>query len=132
MRRTNIRETDFSGDLQAEVMNTVWRLGSARVDDVRNAQREETRSAYTTIQTVLNRLVDRGLLTRERAGQAFVYQARQNEAEHLTGVIGRRLAGATPDARRAALLNVVGDLDQADLDELARHAEEIRRRRGDA
>lgn len=124
-------ESDFSGELQAEVMNTVWSLGSARVDDVRAAQPEERRSAYTTVQTVLNRLVDRGLLARERNGQAYVYSACMNEADHLAGVIGRRLAGATPDARKAALLNVVGDLNAGELDEIARYAERIRRSRGD-
>lgn len=125
-------ESDFSGDLQAEVMNAVWKLGHARVDDVREAQPASRRSAYTTVQTVLNRLVERGLLTRERKGQAFVYRARQNEADHLAGVIGRRLAGATPDARKAALLNVVGDLNAGELDEIARYAERIRHSRRDA
>ncbi len=124
-------ESDFSGELQAEVMNVVWSLGSARVDDVRAAQPEARRSAYTTVQTVLNRLVERGLLDRERGGQAFVYRARMNEADHLAGVIGRRLAGATPDARKAALLNVVGDLNAGELDEIARYAERIRHSRGD-
>lgn len=123
-------ESDFSGELQAEVMNVVWSLGSARVD-VRSAQPEARRSAYTTVQTVLNRLVERGLLDREREGQAFVYRARMNEADHLAGVIGRRLAGATPDARKAALLNVVSDLDAGELDEIARYAERIRHSRGD-
>lgn len=131
MGARKLTESDFSGDLQAEVMSAVWRLGHARVDDVRDVQPESRRSAYTTVQTVLNRLVDRGLLTREREGQAFVYRARLNEADHLAGVIGRRLAGATPDARKTALLNVVGDLNAGELDEIARYAERIRRGRGD-
>lgn len=64
---------DMHGALQAEVMRTVWELGEATVDEVRAAQPKDSRSAYTTVQTVLNRLLDRGLLERDRRGKAFVY-----------------------------------------------------------
>lgn len=121
---------DFRGDLQAEVMRALWKLGEATVDDVRAAQPSGRHSAYTTVQTVLNRLVDRGLLSRKRSGRAFVYRPRLEEFEYLAQSIGERLAGASPDARRAALVNLVDDLDPAELDELARRANEIRRRRG--
>lgn len=120
----------FRGELQAEVMAAIWKLGEAKVDDVRALQPPRRRSGYTTIQTVLNRLVDRGLLSRERKGQAYIYRARFNEAEYLARAIGDRLAGASPDARRAALLNLVGDLDAGELDEIARYARRIRRERG--
>jgi predicted transcriptional regulator len=43
----------FSGDLQAEVMAAVWKLGEAQVEDVRELQPARRRSAYTTVQTVM-------------------------------------------------------------------------------
>jgi len=73
------RDMDVRGDLQAEIMAIVWRLGEARVDDVRDQQPGRQRSAYNTIQTVMNRLVERGLLERERRGHAFHYRARMSE-----------------------------------------------------
>lgn len=112
-------------------MAAVWKLGEARVEDVRATQTARRRSGYTTIQTVLNRLVDRGLLTRERDGAAFVYRARYAEADYLARTIGDRLADATPEARKSALLHLVDELDGADLDEIARYANRIRRRRRD-
>ncbi|MGH2762183.1 MAG: BlaI/MecI/CopY family transcriptional regulator, partial [Thermoleophilaceae bacterium] len=72
MRRRTKRNLAL-GDLQAEVMAAVWKLGAATVDEVRAQQPPSRRSAYNTVQTVLNRLLDRGLLTRERRGKAFVY-----------------------------------------------------------
>ena len=131
MSRKKSDENDFGGDLQGEVMNAVWQLGEARVEDVREAQPTGSRSANATIQTVLTRLVERGLLIRERRGRAYYYRARLNEADYLSHMIGKRLAGATPDARKAALLNVVGDLDEGELDEIALYANRIRRRRRD-
>jgi predicted transcriptional regulator len=123
---------DFRGDLQAEVMAAVWRLREATVEDVRGALPDRRRSAYTTVQTVMNRLVERGLLDRERRGSAFVYRARMDEADYLAQTISTRLSVASPEARRAALVNLVGELEQADLDEVARYANRIRRARGKA
>jgi predicted transcriptional regulator len=123
------RELDVRGDLQAEIMAAVWKLGEARVDDVRRLQPAGARSAYTTIQTVMNRLVERGLLERQRRGHAFHYRARMSEDEYLARTIGDRLADASPDARRAALLRLVDGLEPGELEEIARQAERIARAR---
>ena len=123
-------DIDFRGDLQAEVMTAVWKLGEATVEEVRAEQIRRRRSAYNTVQTVLNRLVERGLLSRRRRGRAFVYKPRVEESEYLARSIGERLAGASPAARRAALVNLVGDLEPAELDEIARRAGQIKRSRG--
>jgi predicted transcriptional regulator len=120
---------EIRGDLQTEVMRIVWRLGEATVDDVRAAQPRRSRVAYTTIQTVLNRLHDRGLLTRERRGKAFVYRAAYAESEVVARSIGDRLAGASTDVRRAALVHLVEGLEPEELDEVARLANRIRRER---
>lgn len=110
-------------------MSIVWRLGEAKVEDVRQAQPAGRRSAYTTLQTVMTRLAERGVLDRERRGNAFVYRARYDEADFLSRTIADRLADASPDARRAALVTLVGDLDAGELDEIARYANRVRRKR---
>lgn len=110
-------------------MAAIWKLGEARVEDVRSTQPPRRRSGYTTIQTVMNRLVERGLLTRKRQGAAYVYRARYDEADYLSRTIGDRLADASPAARKAALLNLVGQLERGELDEVARLANRIRRGR---
>jgi predicted transcriptional regulator len=129
-RKSRRRTLSLSGDLQSEVMAHVWRLGVATVDDVRSLQPRGSRSAYTTVQTVMNRLVDRGLLQRERKGRAFVYTPRYEEPEFLARAIRDQLAEASPDARRAALVSLVGRLEPDDVDEIARHANRIKRARG--
>jgi predicted transcriptional regulator len=125
----NRRPLAFRGALQAEVMAAVWRLGEATVEEVRALQPERRRSAYTTVQTVLNRLVESGALSRTKKGRVFVYRARYDQIEYLTRDIGDRLGKASPEARRSTLMNVVDGLDAEDLDELARYANRIRRER---
>lgn len=107
----------------------MWKLGQATVEEVRSEQPARRRSAYTTVQTVMNRLVDRGLLVRNREGRAFVYSARLDESEYLARSISDRLAGVSPGARRAALVSLVEGLEAEELDEVLRYANRIRRER---
>ena len=120
---------EFRGDLQAEVMAAVWRLGEAKVEDIRALQPARRRSAYTTIQTVLNRLTERGLLARRRDGNAFIYRARLDEAEYLARSIGGRLRLVSPQTRQAVLLNLVDEMSEAEARAVANYAKRVRRAR---
>src|ERR671924_1724443 len=93
----------ISGELQLQVMSAVWRLGRGTVEQVRRELPPRYRGAYNTIQTVLNRLTERGLLERRLVGNAFEYRPVMSEAEYLSRSISQALAGASIDARQAAL-----------------------------
>lgn len=62
------------GDLEADIMNVVWRREAATVRDVFGTLKTKRRLAYTTVMTVMNRLVDKGLLKRHEQGACFCYQ----------------------------------------------------------
>lgn len=118
------------GELQAQIMSALWRIEAGTVEQVRAALPPRYRGAYTTVQTVLNRLAERGLLARERQGQAMVYRARLSEAQYLERSIEQTLASASADARSAALVALIGKLDAdglADLQDLAKQASTVRR-----
>ena len=115
----------LQGELQIQIMAALWRIGSGTVEDVRMAMPARYRSAYNTVQTVLNRLTTRGLLEREREGRGFVYRPKVTEAEYLSGSIRRTLAGASSGARQAALASIIGGLrpdELSALEDLARQA----------
>lgn len=122
--------TTAYGELQAQVMAALWRLGSGTVEQVRAQLPSEHRGAYTTVQTVLTRLSDRGLLSRERRGRGYVYEPCLGEDEYLSHAIGRTLASASDDARHATLARLIGALDAKELSKVQRLAREARRRRG--
>ena len=122
MTKRERHELGLRGDLQTEIMTSVWTLGRATVEEVRARQPSRRRSAYNTIQTVMNRLVDRGLLLRERKGKAYVYRPRYEQSEYVARAIGEHLTGVAPDTRKAALLTLVEELESDELDEIARLA----------
>lgn len=122
---------DVRGNLQAEIMPAMWELGEATVEELRRTLPRGRQRAYTTLQTVMNRLVERGLLDRERRGRGYVYRARYNEAAFVSRRIKDQLASASPAARRAALHSLVGDLGPDELDDVTRYANRIKRARRD-
>jgi predicted transcriptional regulator len=124
--------TPLTGELQAQVMAAVWRIERGTVEQVRGALPPRYRGAYNTIQTVLNRLADRKLLSRHKVGNAFEYRPLVTEGEYLSRSIADTLAGASKAAREVALAHLVGGLDDeelAELRDLAREMNERRRKR---
>lgn len=65
----------FLGPTEARLMELAWRQPNLTVKSALSHLGPKSGLAYTTVMTVLNRLVDKGLLTRLRDGRNFVYQA---------------------------------------------------------
>ncbi|HXD59793.1 MAG TPA: BlaI/MecI/CopY family transcriptional regulator [Thermoleophilaceae bacterium] len=129
MANGRARKPAAKGDLQAEVMAALWRLGEAKVDDVRAELSSDL--AYTTVHTVLKRLMDRGLAERTADERGLVYRPRLDEAEYLASTFSDRLTASSPAVRREALANLVDRLDASEVEEVARYANRIRRERSD-
>lgn len=124
------KDQHLQGELQIALMHRLWTGGPATVEGVRETLPPRFRqSAYTTIQTVLNRLADRRLVERERLGKAFRYSARVTESEYYSQSLRSALEPASDEARLAVLAQLVGELDPADAGEIEALAEEVRRRR---
>lgn len=61
---------------ELEIMDVVWKLGEPSVREVQEALSEKKRPAYTTVQTILLRLEQKGAVRRTRKiGNAFLFQA---------------------------------------------------------
>ena len=63
------------GDLQLEIMKTLWDRGSASVATVHEAVAAERGLAYTTVATMLRKMEARGLVKHRLDGRSFAYQA---------------------------------------------------------
>lgn len=125
------RPAPIHGELQLQIMAALWRVEVGTVEQVRAELPPRYRGAYTTVQTVLNRLAEREMLTRERSGRGMRYRPRLSEAEYLSETIERTLAGASRAARQAALASIIGGMDAEqvlELEHLAQRAQESRAR----
>lgn len=65
------------GKGELEVLRALWDAKAASVRDVLNHLHEHGRQvAYTTVQTVLSRLEQKGYVRSDKSGLAFVYRAK--------------------------------------------------------
>ncbi|MGE4426374.1 MAG: BlaI/MecI/CopY family transcriptional regulator [Solirubrobacteraceae bacterium] len=122
----------IQGALQEQIMLALWRGGEGTVDEVRGRIAGGQRSAYTTVQTVLNRLAERGLVSRSQRGRAILYAPTLSESDYVARTLVRTLDGASSEARRSALVELLGGIEEAELGQLRAQAREITKRREDA
>ena len=122
----------LQGELQEQLMSAVWRLEGGSVEQIRGALPSRYRGAYTTVQTVLNRLAERGLLERRKEGRNFVYLPTVSEAEYVSQMIRGALAGASAGARQSVLAALVGSMDKSEITELQRLAKQADAQRKNA
>jgi BlaI family transcriptional regulator, penicillinase repressor len=62
--------------LELEIMGAVWALGSASVREVQEHLPERKRPAYTTVQTIIYRLEEKGAVRRvKKVGNAHIFEA---------------------------------------------------------
>jgi BlaI family transcriptional regulator, penicillinase repressor len=60
--------------LELDCMNTLWPAGEATVREIRDRLAERLPRAYTTIMTIMDRLAQKGVVTRRKAGRAYIYR----------------------------------------------------------
>ena len=131
-----IRSTKHSGQhlllgpLEMEVMEVVWSCQRCSVRDV--VEKLNSRLAYTTVMTTLDRLYKKGLLDREKSERAFLYSPTLSSEEWERRRAGDLVAGllAGPEPSRELLLSSLVDaVGQHDAMLLAELEEKIRRKR---
>ncbi|MEO7966264.1 MAG: BlaI/MecI/CopY family transcriptional regulator [Gemmatimonadaceae bacterium] len=112
------------GDLESRVLRTVWALrnpASARV--VHEAiEPHHPVSSLTTI-TVLNKLVRKGILAREKQDDLFHYRALLTEPEFMAHASRRVVEGILsfgPDAVASSFVELLAEQDPQKLAELGR------------
>ena len=83
--------TPALGPLERRVMARLWGAGPQAVGDVLDALNgsSDRRLAYTTVMTILVRLHDKGLVTRQKDGRNYRYTAAVDE-ESVEAQLGRR------------------------------------------
>lgn len=95
---------------ELEVLHTLWERGPSTVREVMNELNRGRRRAYTSVMSLLNVMVDKGLLTRKPHGRAFLYAPKAGRETTLGGLVGDLLSRAFSGSADALVSHL---LDQA-------------------
>lgn len=107
-------------ELEWQIMQVLWQKGVMSVREVWETLFPEAEKAYTTVQTYMDRMVEKGLLRKQKLGMVNYYHAAvdknsllQNATEYL---VSQAFEGSF--FRLAAFLLESSNLTQEELDQI--------------
>jgi BlaI family transcriptional regulator, penicillinase repressor len=109
---------DVPPPLELLCLRALWSLNEGNVKDVQRIVAESRPLAYTTIMTVLDRLVRKGKLTRRKVGRAFVY-CPEASRDSMRQAALRELLDNFFDGSESELLRFLGKTDIVPVPPLA-------------
>ena len=117
------------GDLEADVMQVIWRNNEMTVRDVYEQLRLEKKHAYTTIMTIMSRLAEKGLLKKKPLGNAYIYSSVVTESEFAKMVVSEVLDSLMEEFAEPAISHIVDKIGLENDSNLEKFAEIIKERR---
>lgn len=112
----------YLGSLEERVMEVLWRSGPLQVREVCGQLKDKPALAYTTVMTTLDRLFKKGLLARDKQGNAFVYQPAMTRDDYRRRIVESTVSGLIRSADAApvlaAFVDAAAQVDDENLDRL--------------
>lgn len=119
------------GELESEVMEIIWQsLSPVSVRGITNNLQKKRKIAYTTVMTIMGRLVDKGLLNRQQEGRAYLYKSAVSKDKFLSRIsrqIIKNFVSSFGDVAVAHFVEEVGKLSSAKRVKLHRLLKEARK-----
>jgi len=72
------------GQLECEILRIIWQKKRATVREVLETVNNRKKLAYTTVMTIMNRLVKKSILGRRLDNGAYIYFPKQSQNEFLS------------------------------------------------
>lgn len=85
---------------EQKVMQVLWQSGPLTVREIAEALNQQQQLAYTTVQTLCRILLDKGHVSCEKQGKAFLYQAttvQQEARSQALLALVKKFFGGSPD-----------------------------------
>ena len=93
---------------ELDCMNALWPLGEASVKQVQESLMARRPRAYTTIMTILDRLAQKGIVSRRKVGRAYLYRASLLATEAQQSAVQQLVAGFFGGSREALAAHLAG------------------------
>lgn len=106
--------TNYSlGPLEQEVMNCVWEHKEKTVRGVYDRLARKRSIAYTTVMTIMTRLVDKQFLTRKKVGKAYIYSPAKTKKQITKSMIGSIFDSLVDQFGEEAIVAFSDEVDKA-------------------
>lgn len=79
---------------ELDVLKVLWDLGEAKVRDIHEAMCKSQQTAFTTVQTLLRIMADKGLVKQRSVGRKLLYSPRHTREQVSSRFLDRVFDGA--------------------------------------
>ena len=119
------RKSPTLTEVELELMEVLWQKGQASVGEIVEALPEE-RLAYSSVLTVMRILEQKGYVTHEKEGRAFIYRHLVDRAQARKNVVGYLLKRFFDNSPELLVVNLLENesLSQSEVDRLKRLIDE--------
>ncbi len=95
--------------LELDCMNTLWPLGEGTVREIQQRLAHSRPRAYTTIMTIMDRLAQKGVVTRHKVGRAYLYRPNLTADQARTHAVEQVVEGFFEGSAEALAAHLAGD-----------------------
>ncbi|MFC4307204.1 BlaI/MecI/CopY family transcriptional regulator [Cohnella boryungensis] len=120
----------FFGSLEARIMELVWEAEETSIKEVQTRLDKDKPINFNTVMTVMNRLVDKGILLKRTDGRISKYRAIQSKEafiEEQSKKLTENLYEEFGDLVVNHMIEVLNDVDQSLLDRLEQKIQHLKR-----
>jgi|TARA_R110002012_G_scaffold30942_1_gene93442 predicted transcriptional regulator len=121
MMKINKGHSMFLGELEKQVLQYLWSSPGMDVKRVHAELSKQRDSSLNTVQSALERLFKKGLLSREKQGHAYLYRAeiaRDDLIAKLIDSVASDFVSKGENSLIAAFSSVSTEMDEEQLDQL--------------
>ncbi len=111
----------FFGSLEAKIMEQLWEIEELTIKDVQQRLAKDKQLNFNTVMTVMNRLHDKGLLSKRMRGRRSAYRAVMSREAFIEGQsrqLTENLLDEFGDVVLTHMLDAIKDVDHTLLDKL--------------
>ncbi len=121
-------DTPVLGELEIQVLEALWVNGEMSAKDMHELINRERNASANSVQSAMERLFRKGLLSRSKSSHRYLYNAKVSKSDLLGNLINDLVTRFQADSvsSAAAILNAAEQIDDDSLDLLEA---EIQRRR---
>ena len=122
----------FFGPLEAKIMDILWNHDEMTIKEVQHILEKDKTKNFNTVMTVMNRLVEKGILQKRTEGRSSLYKPVQSRDEFLnvqSKEMTTELMDEFGNVVVSHMLDALEDVDDELVDKLEMKIKELKKER---
>lgn len=115
----------FFGPLEAKIMEIIWNNEEMTIKDVQRVLEQEKMTNFNTVMTVMNRLVEKGILQKRSEGRSSVYKPVQTRIDFLNAQSKEMTHELMDEFGNVVVSHMLDALEEVDEDLVAKLEQKI-------